>query len=582
MHVRSSPISASPALLGVAVLLGGCGGEGDAPVAGPLPAIESEPWFADEASDRGITFTWSSGHNRRDFYLPEITAGGGALFDMDDDGDLDAYLVQAGSLHAAPADRAGNRLYRNRGDGTFEDVTDGSGADDRGYGAGAACGDYDNDGDVDIYVLNVGANALLRNDGDGRFTDVTIPSGTGDDRWSSSAAFVDYDADGDLDLYVANYVSWSAASEVDCYNALGAPDYCAPTVYHAPTLDVLYRNEGDGTFVDVTEPAGIIAAAGTGLGVACGDFTGDGAIDIFVANDAMPDRLWANRKNGTFRDVAFEMSCAIDTDGKAKAGMGVATADYDADGDLDLLVCNLRRESDSFYRNDGAFFTDVTRLAGLAHTSRQYTRFGMGLHDFDNDGNLDLYQVNGRVTTEADHPRPDDRFAEANLLYRGNADGVFERLAPAGGTAAPAIETSRGAAFGDVDNDGRIDVLIVNRDAPAALLRNVVPNAGHWIMFRVRETSGRDAHHAIVSLRSGDRVLRRSVQPDYSVFVSNDPRVHFGLGATESVTDVEVEWPDGERERFGTFPADRVVELRRGAGSGSESASQRTATRTPS
>jgi len=564
MPVRSS-ILAFVAPLGVLVLAAGCGTEPVPTTVGPPAPVESAPWFVDEAAKRGITFTWASGHDGRRFHLPEITAGGCALFDMDGDGDLDAYLVQAGSLHDAAADRPGNQLFRNRGDGTFEDVTAGSGADDRGYGAGVACGDYDDDGDVDLYVLNVDANALLRNDGDGRFTDVTAASGTGDNRWSASAAFVDYDDDGDLDLYVANYVGWSIAGEVDCYNALGAPDYCAPTVYQSPTVDALYRNEGDGTFVDVTDAAGIITMTGTGLGVVCGDFTGDGAVDIFVANDAMPDRLWANGGDGTFRDVAFDRSCALDTDGKAKAGMGVATNDYDADGDLDLLVCNLRRESDSFYRNDGSYFTDVTRLAGLAHASRQYTRFGMGWHDFDNDGELDLYQANGRVTTESDHPRPDDRFAEPNLLYRGTAGGVFTQIAPAGGTSQPAVETSRGAAFGDVDNDGRIDVLIVNRDAPAALLRNVTPESGRWIMFDVRETSGRHAHHAIVSLRAGERTLRRTVQPDHSMFVSNDPRVHFGLGAVESVTDVEVVWPDGARERFGGFPAGQIAELRRGA-----------------
>ena len=484
--------------------LGACRGPEPGPAESPAatPAVPPGPvWFEDVAAASGLSFVHRSGHRDR-FLLPEIMVGGAALFDMDGDGDLDAYLVQSGSLDTPAEPRPGNQLFRNRGDGTFEDVTAGSGADDVGYGMGVAAGDYDDDGDIDLYVTNVGPNTLLRSEGDGRFTDVTGSAGVGDPSWSASATFLDFDRDGDLDLYVTNYLDWSAATELSCYSLSGAPDYCSPKNYDAPVADTLFRNDGGGTFTDVSADAGLHTAFGPGLGVVVGDLDGDGFEDIFVANDGMVNQLWSNPGRLPLADVALERGTAIDQDGKTKAGMGVHAADVDDDGDLDLLVVNLDGESDSFYRNQGDFFADDTAAIGLRAVSRPFTRFGTALLDFDNDGRLDLYQANGRVGLQSEL-FADDPYAELNLLYRGTPDGRLEEVSPRGGTAAPLVATSRAAAFGDVDNDGGIDILVVNRDAAPYLLRNRIPDRGHWIGFRVLDARGRDALGATVALTVG-------------------------------------------------------------------------------
>jgi hypothetical protein len=485
---------------------------------------------------------------------------------MDQDGDLDAYLVQAGSPNRPGGAGAQNRLYRNDGQGRFRDVTDGSGAGDRGYGIGVASGDYDDDGDADLYVTNLGPNVLLRNDGDGKFRDVSAAAGVDDPSFGSSAGFLDYDADGDLDLFVVNYVSWTPGAELTCYNGSGARDYCLPTNYNAPAADTLLRNDGDGTFTDVSVAAGLRAAFGNGLGLTIGDFDGNGWLDVFVANDTMLNQLWLNQGDGTFRDEALLRGCALDEHGKAKAGMGAATADLDGDLDLDLLVVNLTDQSDSIYRNEGGWFSDRTAQHGLGMATRPYTRFGVGLADFDNDGHLDLYEANGAVQRSGEPPAADP-YAQPNLLLRGGPDGRFTERLPRGGTAEPLVHTSRAAAFGDVDGDGGVDVLVVNRDGPAHLLHNVVRERGHWILFRVLERSGRDALGATLTLRLGERRLRRDVSSAYSYCASNDPRVHVGLGAETTAREVRVRWVDGELESFGDFAADRIVELRRGRGS---------------
>ncbi len=531
---------------------------------------QSGAWFREEAGARGLHFTWQSGHRER-HYFPEIMGGGAALVDLDEDGDLDAYLVQAGSVTAAPEERPGNQLFRNRGSGRFEDASAGSGAEDRGYGMGVAAGDCDEDGRTDLYVTNVGANVLLRNRGEFSFEDVTARAGAGDVSWSTSAAFLDHDADGDLDLFVVNYVRWSVADELTCYSKPHPEDYCSPNAYAAPAPDTLYRNEGAGRYTDVSLAAGLRAAFGNGLGIVCSDFDSDGRIDVFVANDGLPNQLWRNLGEGRFEEVAVKSGCAVDLDGREKAGMGTTAADVDFDGDEDLLVVNLAGESDSFYRNDGPHFSDRTQRVGLADVSRVFTRFGAGFADFDHDGWADLYLANGRVTRapEAAGPRP---FDEPNLLFRGvpgstgGADLRFAELLPRGGTAEALVATSRAAAFGDVDGDGALDVLVVNRDAPAALLMNRVSARGHWLLLRVREKSGRDALGAIVRGRTGGREIMRTVRSAYSYCAANDPRVHIGLGPAESLEDLTVQWADGEREAFGSFAADAVAEVRRGTG----------------
>ncbi len=554
------------------------------------PANPPAPWFVEVAAEAGLDFVHRSGHDGERFLLPESVAGGGALFDIDGDGWLDVYLVQSAEVPGRPP---GNRLYRNlAGDGDglrFADVTDGSGAGDRGYGVGVATGDYDGDGDTDLYVTNVGPNVLLRNDGGGRFTDATAAAGVGDPGHGASAAFLDADLDGDLDLFVVNYVVWSERIERHCRNKLGEADYCDPNEYDAPAPDVLYRNGGAApggivTFTDVSREAGLRAAFGNGLGVVVADFDGDRLPDVFVANDRTPDQLWIHLgvvDGGVrFEDRALVAGCATGDEGVAKAGMGVAARDLDGDGDRDLLVVNYSAESDSFFRNEGSYFVDATAAVGLKTASRPFTRFGLGLADFDNDGVGDLYEAAGRVARAS--PKPgDDPYAEPNLLFRGvrpgpgggSGGGVrFAEVEPRGGTAELLAATSRAAAFGDVDNDGGVDVLVVNRDGPVHLLVNAVADRGHWIAFRVVGGDGGDALGATVRLEAGPRIggrrsIVRDVRTASSYCAAGDPRIHVGLGAERWAREIAVEWPEGgPAEPFGDFEAGRIVTLRRGAG----------------
>ena len=546
-----------------------------APPPADEPPAGGAPWLVEIARESGLDFVHRSGHDGERFLIPESAAGGGALFDMDGDGWLDVYLVQSAELPGHPP---GNRLYRNLGAGAddtlrFADVTEDSGAGDRGYGMGVATGDYDGDGDLDLYVTNVGPNVLLRNDGGGRFTDVTAAAGVGDPGHGASAAFFDAEGDGDLDLWVVNYLVWSEEIERDCRNKLGERDYCDPNEYDAPAPDVLYRNDG-GVFTDVSREAGLRQAFGNGLGVIVADFDGDRRSDVFVANDRTPDQLWIRLgvEDGTvrFEDRALAAGCATDDEGLAKACMGVAATDVDDDGDRDLLVVNYSAESDSFFRNEGSYFADATAAVGLKTASRPFTRFGIGLADFDADGVLDLYEAAGRVSRQS--PRHgDDPYAEPNLLFRGvrlSDGGVrFEEVEPRGGTAELLAATSRAAALGDVDNDGAVDVLVANRDGPAHLLRNAVPDRGHWIAFRLVGATGGDALGATLRLTAAGRRITRDVRTGGSYCAAGDPRVHVGLGAETVVREVAVEWPaGGPAELFGDFEADRFVTLRRGGG----------------
>jgi len=549
------------AACGSLLIVAGCSG----PERESAPA---PPWFEDQAVARGIDFRHISGADGR-YLLPEIMGGGTALADVDGDGDLDAYLVQSGFLPGSVspgqgAEAPGNQLYLNQGDGNFI-AAPSNGANDRGYGIGVTAGDYDNDGDVDLYVTNVGSNVLLRNDGDGTFVDVTAAAAVGDPGFGTAAAFFDPDGDGDLDLFVVNYVAWSMGIERDCYDyGTGVLNYCDPSNYNAPAPDRLFRNNGDGTFTDISASAGLQAAYGNGLGVISADFDRDGRSDIFVANDKTLNQLWLNRGGLRFENEALLWGCAMDDHGIAKAGMGVAAADIDDDGDVDLLVVNIEGETDSFYSNEGTFFSDATASLGLGTTSRRYTRFGVALADFDNDGSLDLYEANGRVTYSPE-PEGDDVFAEPNTLYRGVRDGRFDAL-PEGGVALLLVHTSRGVALGDVNDDGGLDMLVVNRDASPYLLMNRVAPRGHWARFRVLTSKGRDAHGATVSGRVGDLQQYRDVQTAGSYLASHDPAVHFGLGANTHIVDVTVRWPTGQREAFGDFPAGNTAELRRSTG----------------
>lgn len=543
-----------------------------------------QPWFREIAREAGIDHTFHSGFRGR-HYFPECISGGAALIDYDNDGWLDIYFVQAGHLADAPATRSSNRLFRNTGVSIpvrFTDVTDRSGADNRAYGMGVATGDYNNDGYTDLYVTNLGPNVLYRNNGlrsaavpqeddatQTVFSDVTKTAGVGDSGFGASTAFFDYDLDGDLDLFVVNYVEWSIESEKFCTNAEGKEEYCSPLAF-PPTSDVLYRNNGDGTFTDVSAASNIASMKGNGLGVVTGDFNADGRPDIYVANDGTRNRMWINLGPDVhgiwrFEDRAMDLGVAYDNDAVAKAGMGVDTADFDGDSDLDILIVNQLQQSDTLHRNEGAYFTDATNAAGLSVISRKFTRFGAGFCDFDNDGRLDIFYANGDIIDRKPYWN-DAPYVQPNVLWKGVEHARFLEVTPRGGTNPELIATGRAACFGDIDNDGGIDILIVNRDGPTHLLHNSVPQRGHWFMARVVDEHGRDALGAIVEFTIGDRVHRRDVRTAYSYLAANDPRVLIGLGETTKVDEITVIWIDGTRERFGTHPADMIVTLRRDEG----------------
>ena len=525
----------------------GCGGAEEEKAA-------STDWFQEEAIDRGVDFTLMTKLDEAP-WAPEIIVGGGGAIDFDDDGLLDLYLLQSSG-------EGGNRLFRNLGEAGFEDVTESAGVGDDGYGSGVATGDYDGDGDVDILVTNLGPDVLYRNEGNGTFTNVTEEVGLGDDGWASSAVFFDMDADGDLDLFITRYLDWNPEREKRCPNPRGLPEYCHPESFAAPTSDLLYRNDGRLGFVDVSEESGIGSIQGNGLGVMATDFDGDGWLDLFVANDKNPDRLWRNLGDGTFKESGLRMGCDRDLTGIAKAGMGVAVEDVDDDGDFDLIVCNVNGETDSFYLNVDGRFQDSTNRAGLGAPSRRYTRFGLGLVDFDNDSRLDYFAANGAVSSNLDAPPDADAYAEHNLAMRGRTDrvGFIESESPGGILGLPAM-TSRGAVFGDFDNDGGVDVGVVNRDAGFHLLRNVVRDRGSWLLVDVRDDAGAPALGATVRVDLGDRVLTRLVRTDGSYMTARDPRVHVGVGDAKSGPALEVEWPDGRIKRIESVQVDRVIRV---------------------
>ncbi len=531
---------------------------------GADPETSGAIWFEDVAGRAGVDFQHVAARQRR-FRFPEIMGAGLGFADVDDDGFLDLYCVQGGELGADLEAQPGDRLYHNRTDGTFEDVTRAAGLGDRGYGMGCAFGDCDEDGDVDLFVTNLGPDVLYQNQGDGTFADVSARAGVADPRWGTSAAFFDHENDGDLDLFVVNYVNWSEEREIHCSSAYSARDYCSPNNYNAPATAGLYRNDGDLAFTDVAERAGLTRASGNGLGVVCGDFDDDGRIDVYVANDQLPNHLWIAQEDGTFGERALIAGCAVDHDGVARAGMGVVSPDHQDDGDLDLFVTNLRSETNIFYLNDRGVFVDHTALAGLAAPSYAFTGFGVGFADFDHDGQRDLYVANGGVTIGRRFYKPGDPFAEPNQLLRGLPTDTFEEV-PHVGLASPAAENSRGLALGDYDNDGDVDVAILNNGSRVELLENVRAAKGHWLVIRALNERGRDDLGALVGIGTEPERQWRAVQTAYSYCSSSDPRVHFGLGSDARPVEVEIRWLDGTRERFGPLAADTLHTVRKGTG----------------
>ena len=522
---------------------------------------ENETWFRDVALERGITYVHESGHVDRP-YLPEIVGGGVALLDVENDGDLDIFFVQSGfhlgsESHEGPF--KGDELYLNDGNARFQLQSHRIDKEQRLYGMGATAGDYDNDGDVDLYITNFGANELLQNDGFGNFTDVATSAGVDHDGWSTAASFTDFDNDGDLDLFVTNYLKWSAETELDCYSR-GTLTYCLPTNYKRPSMDALYQNNGDGTFSNATYSAGLPSSYGNGLGAVPADFDGNGLIDVFVANDTMVNQLWLNQGNWKFRDEAVNWGCAVDNHGFAKAGMGVDAVDVDDDEDQDVLVVNLEGQSDSLFVNKNSYFRDQTSRAGLGAGSRRFTRFGIVLADFDNDGILDLYEANGKV--DGNPQNPEDEFAEPNMLFKGSRIESGLHLDPAptmDGTETPQTHTSRGLAIGDLDADGDLDVVIVNRDERPYLMMNIEGEKAQWIRFRVLNRHGSDAIGATVSVSVNDRRQIRYVKVAGSYLASHDPHVHFGLGREKLVSDVVVRWPTGKEQAFEQLASGQIV-----------------------
>ncbi len=550
----------------LAIPTAGCGKSPPPAPSSPPQTQAAEPWFEEVGAQAGLDFVQVSGHQEA-FYNPEIICGGVGLLDYDGDGRLDVFCVQGGSLDPAVKDPPGPQLYRNLGNWRFEDVTTRAGlAGSKGYGMGVACGDYNHDGHPDIYLTQVGRNVLYRNNGDGTFTDVTAEARVGTDGWSASAAFLDFDLDGRLDLFVTKYINWTVDREVPCFSRGGMPDYCGPLAYNAPTMDRLFRNRGDGTFDDVSVAAGLAKAFGNGLGVATADFNLDGWPDIYVANDAMPNQLWINQGNGQFHDEALLRGCALNGLGMTEAGMGVVAVDLTTDGWLDLFVTHLGGEANRLFANSNGFFMDLVAPQGPGAISWPYTSFGVGFHDFDNNGELDLFVANGKVRFGDQQFDANDPYAEPNYALRGLGQGRFETLQPQDGTASPLIATSRAAAFGDLDDDGGIDIVILNKDAPLHVLRNRVSQRNRWITLLVLDERGHLSRGAIVRINASNRSQARQVQPNEGYCASHDPRLHFGLGQAGQADQISVRWPDGAVEDFGPRPAGLGHTLRRGEG----------------
>ena len=571
----------------------GCGELDPAPGPGePSPSLAGaggdQGIFVDRAEESGLDFVQFNGMTG-EYFMAEVTGSGGALFDFDNDGDLDVYLVQ-GTLLGPGKTLADalfpprypqpltDRLYRNDltagGEARFTDVTGDSRLDASDYGMGVAAGDYDNDGWIDLYVTNFGPNRLWRNNGDGTFIDVTRESGTGDDRWSVPATFFDFDRDGWLDLYVGNYVAANLARRKICKDFIGALDYCGPGAFSVEP-DRLFRNRGDGTFEDATARLGLRDGFGAALGVVAADFNGDQRPDFYVANDTQPNNLWIQQADGTFADEALLSGCSVNSRGKAEASMGIDAADVDADGDLDFFMTHLTGETNTLFVNDGhGLFEDRTIDAGLSAPSRAFTSFGTSWFDYDNDGWLDLLIANGAVKKIEALARQQDPFPvhQPNQLFqnRGIADGAiaFDEVTALGGEVFELSEVSRGAVFGDVDNDGDTDVLVVNNNGPARLLINQVGHRQSWLGLRlVAGEPMRDALGALVAVeRAGHPALWRRVRTDGSFCSANDPRLLFGLGASDTVDRVLVRWPDGSEEVWTSLATGRYTVLRQGEG----------------
>ncbi len=543
---------------------GGCSdGAARHNIEAPLNSI-----FHDITESSQLIFHHDLGLGDTTYYMPESMGSGGGFLDYDSDGDLDVYLVNGARRLAAPrTSPLRNQLFRQESDHTFTNVTDESGLGDTGFGMGVAAGDIDNDGDVDVYVTNVGDDQLYRNNGDGTFTLVTSQAGIRNPNWGTSVALFDFDVDGFLDIYVTNYVRLDTG--VACVDLAGRRRYCGP-FDHPAAPDVLFHNRGDGTFRDISQESGIGLDSSPGLSVVSADFTGDGYPDIYVANDREPNYLWINRGDGTFHDQAVALGAAVNGFGQAEASMGIGVGDVDGDLHLDLFVTHLSAESNTLYMSDGRGFVDNTLPSQLGSVSLPYTGFGTGFFDYDHDGDVDLAVVNGRVTrgqvlTGAPAPGFWDDYAEPNLLFENDGTGRFRHVTDEATAFSESITNSRALAFGDVDNDGDVDLLMTSGGGRAQLFRNDTLNKGHWLLVRaVDPRLQRDAIGAEITVVVGDRRLRRVIAPSYSYLSTNDHRAHFGLGNATQVDQITVRWPDGHVEILRHVAADQILTVERG------------------
>ena len=522
--------------------------------------------FNDITGPSGITFKHALSSEKK--YIAESMSGGVALFDYDNDGYLDIFFVNSLTVDLVKANKkTRSALYHNNRDGTFSDVTDKAGVGDVGWGMGCAVGDFNNDGFDDLYVTSIGPDHLFKNNGNGTFTDVTQKAGVSDPRFSTGATFLDYDSDGRLDLFVANYVDFDinhlpTFGEGPTCQFKGVPVQCGPRGLRGAG-DSLFHNNGDGTFTDVSKTAGVADSRGYyGLGVVASDFDGDGWIDIFVANDSTPNFLYHNNGNGTFSEIGFESGTALDKNGNEQGCMGVTLGDYDHDGLLDLFITNFDDEYNALYHNAGrGSFVDVSYESGVAMISLPYVGWGTKFFDYDNDGWLDLFVANGHAYPQRDH------YHQRKLLHRNNRDGTFSEVAAQVGSALLEERASRGTAFGDIDNDGDVDIVVNDLDGLPQLLRNDGGNKNNWILVKTIGTkSNRDGIGAKVKVVSGDLVQVDEVRSGGSYISQNDLRLHFGLEKRTVVDQIQVRWPSGVVDTLTNVPVNKIVTVKEGKG----------------
>ena len=526
--------------------------------------------FVDVARPAGITFQHDNAASPEKFLIETMGSGCGWI-DYDQNGLLDLYLVNGAATRVySPSRPLCSALYRNNGDGTFTEVTTIAKVGAEGlFGMGVAVGDYDNDGFPDLFVLGYGRCILYHNNRDGTFTDVTARAGVENfGRWGSSAAWFDYDNDGRLDLVIANYVDWSPEHNFYCGDqGPGMRSYCHPDDFHGqpPTL---YHNNGDGTFTDVSKASGVGLKGGNGLGIVTFDYDNDGWQDIFIANDHMPNFLFHNNRDGTFREVGYAAGVAVSADGQFEAGMGTDAADVTGSGRMDLIVTHLDMQLSRLYQNLGdQTFDDATLRSKIGYATYHMSGFGTRFMDYDNDGARDLFMANGHVLDNIERYHADVRYAEPKLMFRNNGRGAFENVSDRLGADFLLPRVSRSAAVADFDNDGDLDILVNNCGQPPQLLRNDGGNANHWLeILLIGTKSNRDGVGAKVKVTAGDLVLHDQRKGGMSYQSAQDPRLHFGLGSRSSVDAIEIVWPSGSVTKLGDIKGDRIIAIKEGLG----------------